>query len=107
MRQHASSPRKKDTRGKRDNKELLKARVALPVWLVTSSAASFPGRNKWPGTHCSLIVKKRQFLPNLAEFEKKEKTERTEWQGQCESRRDGEKKWQDWLVLSAPAGVAE
>ena len=35
--------------------------------LASSSAASFPGRNKCPGTHCSLIEQeeKRQFLRDL------------------------------------------
>ena len=34
--------------------------------LGSSSAASFPGRNKCPGTHCSLIEQeRRQFLPDL------------------------------------------
>ena len=34
--------------------------------LASSSAASFPGRNECPGTHCSLIKQERkQFLPDL------------------------------------------
>ena len=36
--------------------------------LASSSAASFPGRNECPGTHCSLIEQEReegQFLPDL------------------------------------------
>ena len=28
--------------------------------LASSSAASFPGRNKCPGTHCSLIEQERE-----------------------------------------------
>ena len=37
--------------------------------LASSSAASFPGRNECPGTHCSLIKQeeRRQFLPDLSE----------------------------------------
>ena len=93
-----------DTRKNRDYKELQRAAVALPIGLANLSTASLPGRNECPGTHCSLIVKKRHFLP---EFEKKEKTERTEWQGQCESHRDGEKKWQGLLVLPGPAKKAQ
>ena len=28
--------------------------------LASSSAASFPGRNECPGTHCSLIIQKKR-----------------------------------------------
>ena len=35
--------------------------------LASTSAASFPGRNECPGTHCSLMKQdeRRQFLPDL------------------------------------------
>ena len=28
--------------------------------LASSSAASFPGRNEYPGTHCSLIIQEKE-----------------------------------------------
>ena len=41
--------------------------------LASSSAASSPGRNKCPGTHCSLIRtgERRQFLPDLPQRDKR------------------------------------
>ena len=66
--------------------------------LVSSSAASFPGRNECPGTHCSLInSRKKKTVParSATEFKEKGKTEeRTEWRGQNESQIGGEEKWQ-------------
>ena len=62
--------------------------------LASSSAASFPGRNECPGTHCSLIEDR-----SATEFEIRGKMEeRTE--RESDSRR--EEKWQT-MVLPRPA----
>ena len=56
--------------------------------LASSSAASFPGRNECPGTHCSLIEQREMTVParSATEFEIRGKMEeRTEWRGQNES----------------------
>ena len=54
MRQYASSPRKDksgyDRQEERDYKGLWRVQVA----------ASFPRRNEYPGTHCSLIEQERE-----------------------------------------------
>ena len=57
--------------------------------LANSSAASFPGRNECPGTHCSLLVqeekeedrRKKKTVPIRCarEFEVKGKMEKTVW----------------------------
>ena len=64
--------------------------------LVSSSAASFPGRNECAGTHCSLIEEdEREYSParSAAEFEVKGKIEETtRWQGHNESHIKGEKR---------------
>ena len=69
MRQYATSPRKDESgyeRLQRIAEDTSSARR-----LASSSVASFPERNKCPGTHRSLIVqeKRRQFLPDLPEIE--------------------------------------
>ena len=62
--------------------------------LASSSAASFPGRNEYRKTHCSLIVQEERKKTVLAkEFEVKRKMEeRTGWRGQIESQIGGEEK---------------
>ena len=72
--------------------------------LASSSAASFPGRNECPGTHCSLIEQKERekTVParSATEFEIKGKMEeRTE--RESDSRR--EEKMADFMVLPRPA----
>ena len=65
--------------------------------LASSSTASFPGRSECPGTHCSLIEKKKKTVPakSAREIEVKGKTgKKTRWRGQSESQRGGEEKWQ-------------
>ena len=67
--------------------------------LASSSAASFPGRNECPGTHCSLIEQeeREKTFParSATEFAAKGKMEeRTEWREQNESQIGGEEKWQ-------------
>ena len=49
----------------------------LRVCLASSSAASFPGRNECPGTHCSLIEQeeKKKTIP-ASEFQVKENIEK-------------------------------
>ena len=48
--------------------------------LASSSAASFPGRNECPGTHCSLIEQDKEKTVSAREIEVKRRTEeRTEW----------------------------
>ena len=53
MRQYASSPRK-DKSGYERLQGIAEGASSAPR-LASSSAASFPGRNKCPWTHCSLI----------------------------------------------------
>ena len=65
--------------------------------LASSSAASFPGRNECPGTHCSLIEQNEgeKTVParSAREIEVKRKTEkRRGWRGQNESQIGGEEK---------------
>ena len=63
--------------------------------MASSPAASFPGSNECPGTHCSLIEQEREkTVParSATEFEEKEKTEeRTEQESDSRRR---EEKWQ-------------
>ena len=75
--------------------------------LANSSAASFPGRNECPGTHCGLIEQKERekTVParSATEFEMRRKIEgRTGRRGQNESQIVGEEKKNGRLV-----GVAE
>ena len=60
--------------------------------LASSSAASFPGRNECPGTHCSLIARRRvKTVParSATEFEVKGKMEkRTGWRESDSKRRE-------------------
>ena len=59
----------------------------------SSSAASFPRRNKCRGTHCSLIEQRREKKVSATEFEIEGKTEdKTGWRES--ERKGGEKKWQ-------------
>ena len=65
--------------------------------LVSSSPASFLGKNECPGTHCSLIEQKRedsscQICHRVKIIGKME--ERTGWRGQNESQKIGEEKCQ-------------
>ena len=71
--------------------------------LASSSAASFPGRNECPGTHCSLIEQEIQKTVPAREFQVKEKMEeRTEWRGRNESQIEEKEKKNGRLY-----GVAE
>ena len=79
--------------------------------LVSSLAASFPGKDKLRGlskSQKSLLSdktggKRRQFLPDLPQkIEIKENIkEKTRWQGQSESQRGGEEKRGDRLIGAA------
>ena len=62
--------------------------------LASLSAASLPGRNECPGTHCSLIEQEREDISCQIchRVSGKRKEERTEWQGQNESQIGGEEK---------------
>ena len=67
--------------------------------LASSSAASFPGRNECPETHCSLIgqEEREKTVParSTTTFEIRGKMEeRTGWRGQNESQIVGEEEWQ-------------
>ena len=71
----------------------------------TSSAASFPGRNECPGTHCNLINRRREktvTARSATEFEIRGKMEeRTGWRGQNENQIVGEEKRNGRLVGAA------
>ena len=71
--------------------------------LASSSAASFPGRNEWPGIHCSLVVQeRRQFLPDLPKFEVKR---RRRSQGGEDKASQIEEKWQTcWCCRDQQTG---
>ena len=66
--------------------------------LASSSAASFPGRNECPVTHCSLMEQEERedsFCQICRRVEIREKMEeRTGWRGQNESQIGREEKWQ-------------
>ena len=72
--------------------------------LASSSAASFPGRNECPGTHCSLKRRREKTAPDRSatEFEIRGKMEEsTWWRGQNESQIGGEEKRNGRLVSAA------
>ena len=62
MRQYAFCPRKKEwireIRGER-LQEIAEG-TSSALRLVSSLAASFPGKNECPGTHCSLIIQEEK-----------------------------------------------
>ena len=70
MRQYSSSPRKYKRR-----ETACDCRVrSSALHLASSLAASFPGRNKCPGTHCNLVVQWKIEDRSAREFEVKGKT---------------------------------
>ena len=73
--------------------------------LASSSAVSFPGRNECPGTHCSLINRRREkTVPakTATKFEIRGKMEeRTGWREKNESQTGGEEKRNGRLVGAA------
>ena len=79
-----------DTRDKRREKlQGIAEGASSALRLASSSAASFPGRNECPGTHCSLIEREiEKTIParSATEFQIGGKMEeRTGWRGQNES----------------------
>ena len=55
LRQYVSSPRKANMRERRETTKDCRGHEQHSLCVASSSAASFPGRNECPGTHCSLI----------------------------------------------------
>ena len=56
--------------------------------LASSLAASFPGKNQCPRTHCNLIEQENREDSSAREIEVNQKTEqKTKWRGQNESQR--------------------
>ena len=107
--QYLSSPtkRKMDTRGKR-LQEIAKSTSSAPC-LANSSAPSFSGRNKCPGTHCCMIVKKEKENSSCQICRKVcgKRERRSKGQGDKHEARVGEKEksreMADLLVLPRPA----
>ena len=67
--------------------------------LASSSAASFPGRNECPGTHCSQIEheersRRRQFLPDLLKRKDGGEGRVARTERESDRRRRREEKWQ-------------
>ena len=79
----------REIRGER-LQEIAKGASSAPS-MASSSAASFPGRNECPGTHCSLIEQERE-ARSATEFQVKGKIE--EGTEQESDRRRREEKWQ-------------
>ena len=79
--------------------------------LASSSAASFPGKNDCPGTHCSLIVgyrRREKTVPprSSRKFEVKGKLEeRIGWRGQSKTQIEGEEKGSGRLVDAAETSI--
>ena len=106
MSHYASSPRKISERTREIKEERLQEitdGMSRALRLSSLSAASFPGRNEYPGTHCSLIIQKERektvSARSAREIEVKGKMEkRTE--GDSDRRR---REVADLLVLPRPA----
>ena len=63
--------------------------------LASSSAASFPGRNECPGTHCNLIEQEEREDSSCQICHRVwDKRKDGGWRGQNESQTGGEEKWQ-------------
>ena len=71
--------------------------------LASSSAASFPGRNKCPGTHCSPIEQKERKNSSCQRISGKRKDVGEDRVARTERESDKRKEVADLLVLPRPA----